>query len=192
MKLNPIIIETQRLILKGFSPADMNYIFAQHTKDDVMDILGHRNESEYEKELNRYQNGYSTYNKSFLLFLLIDKLTKGVIGHCGFHNWNIEQKRAELGYDISEENCKRKGLMSEAVNEIIAYGFDKLALHRIEALVGSDNTPSLKILAKHTFVREGLLRKHYFINGKYVDSIIFSKLREEYQNELKLKQLSDK
>ncbi len=187
MEFNPILLQTERLILKGFRPPDMNYIFAHHTKDEVMNILGHRNESDYQKEYHKYRNGYSSYNKSFLLFLMIDKLTNSVIGHCGFHTWNIEHRRAELGYDISEENYKRKGLMSEAIRKIIGYGFDQLNLHRIEALVGIDNIPSLKILAKHNFVREGLLRKHYFINGQYVDSIIFSKLREDYPNEINLK-----
>jgi hypothetical protein len=42
------------------------------------------------------------------------------------------------------ENYKRKGLMTEAVSSIIDYGFNKLNLHRIEALVGSNNIPSLK------------------------------------------------
>lgn len=187
MKLNPIILETKNLFLKGLTPQDMNYIFGNNGKDDIMNILGHLNESEYQKEHNKYQNGYSSYNRSFILFLLIDRNTNKIIGRCGLHNWNIEHKRAEIGYNIAEENFKRKGLMSEAVSEIIEYGFNKLNLHRIEALAGEDNIPSLKILKKNSFTKEGLLRQHRFINNKYVDSVIFSKLHQEYQNEIKIK-----
>jgi ribosomal-protein-alanine N-acetyltransferase len=56
--------------------------------------------------------------------------------------------------------------MTEAVSSIIDYGFNKLNLHRIEALVGSNNIPSLKIMENHNFTKEGLLRQHY-VADKY-------------------------
>lgn len=90
-------------------------------------------------------------------------------------------------FEEKEENFKRKGLMTEAVSAIISYGFNKLELHRIEALIGSSNIPSLRILEKHNFIREGLLRQHYFVSEKFEDSILFSKLYNEYQTELKNK-----
>jgi [ribosomal protein S5]-alanine N-acetyltransferase len=178
--MQPVLIETKRLTLKGFTPQDMTFIFEQYAKDEIKKILGHRTEEAYEKEALKQKNGYATYNRTFLLFLLIEKTTDRIIGRCGLHNWNVEHKRAEIGYDIGDENFKRMGLMSEAVSAIIDYGFNTLNLHRIEAMVGSRNTPSLKIMEKFNFVREGLLRQHYYIDGKYEDSIFFSKLRVEY------------
>lgn len=190
MELKPVIIETKRLILKGLSPRDMTIIFENYARDEIMKILGHRDENEYQKEEYKQQNGYAAYNRGFILFLLTVKSTDSIIGRCGLHNWDIDHKRAEIGYNITDENFKRKGLMSEAVSAIIEYGFDKLRLHRIEALVGSGNIPSLRIMEKHNFIREGLLRQHYFISDKYEDSILFSKLDNEYQNELKNKTTS--
>ena len=73
--------------------------------------------------------------------------------------------------------------MTEAVSSIIDYGFTKLKLHRIEALVGSNNIPSLKIIEKNRFIKEGLLRQHYYIADKYEDSVLFSKLYNEYIDE---------
>jgi ribosomal-protein-alanine N-acetyltransferase len=108
--------------------------------------------------------------------------TNSIIGRCGLHNWNREHNRAEIGYNISDEKFKRKGLMSEAVSSIIDYGFNELNLHRIEALVGSNNIPSLKIIESHHFIKEGLLRQHYFVEDKFEDSIVFSILQNEYIN----------
>lgn len=180
MNLNPIIIETKRLKLTGFSPQDMTTIFENFSKDEIKKILGHCTEEDYNKEEYKYKNGYASYNRSFILFLLSEKLSNKIIGRCGLHNWNEEHNRAEIGYNISDENSKRKGLMTEAVTAIIDYGFNTLKLQRIEALVGSNNIPSLKIIESHHFIKEGQLRKHYYVAGKYEDSILFSILYNEY------------
>lgn len=180
MDLSPIIIETKRLKLTGFSPHDMTTIFENFSIDEIKKILGHRTDEDYEQEKYKYKKGYASYNRSFVLFLLSEKTSGKIIGRCGLHNWNEEHNRAEIGYNMSDEHYKRKGLMTEAVSAIIDYGFEKLKLHRIEALVGSENIPSLKIIENHHFIKEGLLRDHYLVDDKYEDSVLFSILHNEY------------
>jgi len=173
-------IETNRLLLKGLTPEDMTVIFTTLPKMEIMEILGHRSEDEYQKEEFKQINGYSTYNKRFLLFLLTDKASGQIIGRCGLHNWNMDHRRAEIGYHMSDENFKRKGLMSEAVEAIVNYGFDELNLNRIEALVGVGNVPSLRLMEKNKFIKEGQLRQHYPNADGFEDSVQFSKLRGEH------------
>jgi ribosomal-protein-alanine N-acetyltransferase len=180
MNLNPIILETTRLKLTGFSPEEMSFIFENNSKNEIKKILGHRTEEDYQKEEYKYQNGYAAYNRSFLLFLLSEKNSNTIIGRCGIHNWNKEHNRAEIGYHLLDENSKRKGFMTEAVRAIIDYAFNTLKLHRLEALVGSNNVPSLKIIENNLFIKEGLLRQHFYIAEKYEDSVVFSLLRNEY------------
>jgi len=180
--MNFEIIETERLILKGLSPVDIKYIFEHHSKPEIKRILGHRSEEDYQKEESKYKNGYASYNRSFLLFLLTDKAFDTIIGRCGLHNWNVDHRRAEAGYMMEDEDYKRKGLMAEALGAMIEFGFNKMNLHRIEALVGTNNVPSLRLMEKNNFIREGLLREHYYIDGKYEDSIMFSILQEEYMS----------
>jgi len=176
-------IETSRLILKGISPDVMKHIFNALTKPEIKKILGHRSEEDYQKEAAKHKNGYSSYNRSFILFLLTDKDSNNVIGRCGLHNWNKEHKRAEIGYIMENENFKGKGLMSEAINAIIDYGFNKMNLNRIEALVGVGNIPSLGLMEKYNFKREGVMRQHCHISNQFEDSIMFSKLYCEYIDE---------
>ncbi len=176
-------IETNRLILQVLSPDDMRDIFESYSKPEIKSILGHRSEEDYQKEEKKQKNGYSSYNRSFKLFLMRDKASNSIIGRCGIHNWNMEHRRAEIGYVMEHENYKRKGLMTEALDIIIDYGFNKMNLHRMEALVGTGNVPSLRLMEKYNFVKEGLLRQHYYIAGKYEDSIMFSKLNHEYMND---------
>ncbi|MNC36537.1 putative ribosomal N-acetyltransferase YdaF [compost metagenome] len=83
-----------------------------------------------------------------------------------------------LGYrlDGSEQG---KGYMTEAVKEIIAYGFGKLGLHRIEANIMPRNAASLKVTEKLGFYHEGLAKSYLKINGKWEDHIHTVLLNEE-------------
>jgi len=176
-------IETHRLILKAISSEDMKYIFENLTKPEIKKILGHRSEEDYKKEEFKHRNGYSSFNRKFILFLLTDKESGNIIGRCGLHNWNMEHKRAEIGYIMLDERFKGKGLMTEAISAIIDYGFKKMNLNRIEALVGPENIPSLRLMEKYNFKKKGVLRRHYHISDKFEDSVLFSNLYCEYIDE---------
>lgn len=177
------IIETKRLILKGLSPGEMKSVFENFSKAEIKKILGHRSEEDYLKEEHKHKNGYSSYNRSFILFLITDKASDTIIGRCGIHNWNAEHRRAEIGYVMEDERYKRKGLMSEALEAVIEYGFCQLHLNRMEALVSAVNIPSLRLMEKNNFIREGLLRQYFYAPDQYEDSVLFSKLYHEYVSE---------
>ena len=179
--MNFELIETNRLLLKGISSDNMKSIFNNLSKSDIKKALGHRSEEDYITELNKHKNGYSSYNRSFILFLLIEKEYEIIIGRCGLHNWNVLHNRAEIGYVINDVDFKRKGFMTEAAQAIINFGFNTLKLNRIEALVGSNNIPSLRIMEKFNFIKEGLLRQHIHVGDQYEDTILFSKLLNEYR-----------
>ncbi len=63
--------------------------------------------------------------------------------------------RAELGYWIGLP-FQRKGYAFEAVCAMLRYGFDELALQRFDATVLTRNGPSIALLEKAGFVREGM------------------------------------
>jgi ribosomal-protein-serine acetyltransferase len=44
-----------------------------------------------------------------------------------------------------------------------------------------ENVPSQKLFLKLGFRKEGVLRKHHFLNGKLLDNIVFGLLREEWK-----------
>ncbi|RZK54261.1 MAG: N-acetyltransferase [Pedobacter sp.] len=169
-------LETDRLILRKLSPSDFTRIFENYSQEEIMELLGHTSEEEYIQEQIKCQKGYTTYNRSVEHFQIIDKKSMNIIGSCKFHNWYLDHKRAELGYAITNEDFKGIGIMSETLKPLIEYGFSIMGLHRIEAYVGSNNIPSLKLMEKFNFIKEGYLRQHYFIDGNFEDSVLFSKL----------------
>ena len=151
------------------------------SQDEQLDVLGLNSFENLLEEKEKYKNGLSTYNKKFLYHQLIDNKTRVIIGWCGFHTWYIDHNRAELGYGLFDDNYKNIGIMSEAIVPIINYGFNNMSLERIEAFVSPSNTPSIKLLKRINFKKEGLLKQHYFHNSTMEDSIVFGLLKSEYK-----------
>ncbi|MEO5775906.1 MAG: GNAT family protein [Flavobacterium sp.] len=176
-------LQTERLNLRRLDPEVYTYVFNKFTDIEIKLFFGLSSDKELIKEREKFNKGISTFNKSFILFQIIEKDSNKIIGWCGFHTWYIEHNRAEIGYALTENLQKSKGIMTEALYAIIEYGFKKMNLHRIEAFIGPENIASLKLITKFNFSREGILKEHYWKNNRMEDSIVFSLLKSNFISE---------
>lgn len=178
--MNFEIIETERLRLRKLTPEGHQFVFRNYSVPDIKQFFGIHRDEDFKMETLRFEKGMTTYNRSFVLFHLLDKKNDTVLGACGFHNWLAEHRRAEIGYALIDDLYKRKGYMSEAILPIVAYGFNEMNLNRMEAFVSPDNEASQRVVKKLGFQQEGHLKQHFFKNNIYHDSIVFGLLRNEY------------
>jgi ribosomal-protein-alanine N-acetyltransferase len=102
-----------------------------------------------------------------------------VIGTCSLFNVHAQCRRAELGYALGAWAWGH-GLMHEALRALLAFAFDDLALNRIEADVDPRNQRSARTLERLGFLREGLLRERWIVNGQVTDSHIYGLLRRDW------------
>ncbi len=87
---------------------------------------------------------------------------------------------AEIEYCIgSDFQCK--GFATEATKAVIAYGFDRMNLHKVQICTKIINAPSKRVIEKCGFVYEGTLRDYFYMNGEYVGRLYFSILRNEFE-----------
>ena len=70
--------------------------------------------------------------------------------------------------------------MTEALKEIIKFGFDEMNLTRIETKLDSMNVASEKVMQKNGLKYEGTLRKKEFLKNKFIDVKYYSILKDEY------------
>lgn len=68
-------------------------------------------------------------------------------------------------------------MATEAVSAMLDFCFDHLGLHRLQAFIDPNNTPSRKLVEKLGFGREGLLRDHLRVGGIWRDEILYALLR---------------
>jgi RimJ/RimL family protein N-acetyltransferase len=103
-----------------------------------------------------------------------------VIGTCTLFRLELEHRRAELGFILARSQWG-SGLMSEALNALIAFAFDPLQLHRLEADVDPRNARSLRCLKRLGFQREGLLRQRWQVGGEVQDAVFLGLLAPEWR-----------
>jgi ribosomal-protein-alanine N-acetyltransferase len=73
-----------------------------------------------------------------------------LIGTICLWNFSADHTIAEIGYEL-EPAFQGKGLMSEAVQCVIDFGFNSLHLKALEAFTHKDNTSSMHVLLKNNF-----------------------------------------
>jgi [ribosomal protein S5]-alanine N-acetyltransferase len=102
-----------------------------------------------------------------------------VIGTCTLYRVSLEHRRGEIGYALGAAHWGR-GYAAEALSALVAFAFDSLDLHRLEADVDPRNERSLRLLEGMGFVREGLLRERYHVNGEVQDTCMLGLLAPEW------------
>lgn len=84
--------------------------------------------------------------------------------------------KAEIGYWLGEKYWG-SGIMTEAVRLTSNFGFKKFRLKRIYGEAFSFNVGSRRVLEKSGFKVEGLLKKHFKKDGKFIDLYVFGKVK---------------
>ncbi|NMC13826.1 MAG: GNAT family N-acetyltransferase [Chloroflexi bacterium] len=104
------------------------------------------------------------------------------IGDCGFFEIDWRNRFGEIGIFIGEKQYWNQGYGSEAVRMLLKHGFNTLNLNRVFLRVFEDNPRAIHAYEKVGFIHEGRLRKAEYRNGRYIDILLMSVLREEWNN----------
>ena len=97
-----------------------------------------------------------------------------VIGGIGLaYNYGIKSHKSEIGYWLSPI-YRRQGIMSEVLKIFIAHIQSTTSIRRFEAHVFVENNASFLLLEKLGFIREGLLKKCYYKDERYVDAYLYA------------------
>ncbi len=118
--------------------------------------------------------------------LAIEALTPNgwqLIGNSGFNGVDWKNSSAEVGIFIGNKKFWNQGYGSEAMQLLVNTGFNRLNLNRIYLNVFATNPRAIHTYEKVGFVHEGRFRQDIFLNGRYVDVLMMSILRSEWQNE---------
>ena len=169
-------ITTERLVLRQIIPDDADALYATFSDEAVMEFYGdeaHQSLDDSRHLIHLQQEWYARHMG--IRWGITRHGEDNVIGSCGLFNFDEEQRRAEVGYELRRVYW-RQGIMREALTAILSLAFGPMALHRVEALTDGRNTASQSILASLGFIHEGTLRERFYFHGGYHDDWYFGLL----------------
>ena len=172
-------LETPRLLLRPVTEADIEFIHRLFSRPETNKY------SSYDdlQSLGEAEKMYESYLKPGFIdhFRVIVELkgSREPVGTLGLYNYSEKDRRAVLGYDMLREYWGR-GFMTEAVTELVRYGFEYLGLNRIEATVDPENIPSMRLLERVRFTAEGCMSDRCFYKGEFHDECVFGLLKSRW------------
>ena len=86
----------------------------------------------------------------------------------------------ETGYCLGRRWWGR-GIATEALRAVIDFLFAQVNFHRVAAVHDPNNPASGRVMQKAGMTREGMLRQSALIKGRFVDSVVYSILRDEWE-----------
>ncbi|KJS05874.1 MAG: GNAT family acetyltransferase [Flavobacteriales bacterium BRH_c54] len=177
-----MLIETSRLIIKPISIEDKNAVFEYRsdtktnkyqgwipkTIDDVITFI---NKTAKKNNLP----------ETWFQLVIQEKETQKIIGDIGIHFFGKENKQVEIGCTLHKK-FQHKGYATESLKRVIEYLFNELDKHRIITSIDPENISSIELVKRIGFRKEAHFVESLYINGKWVDDVIFALLKKDYFN----------
>ena len=170
-------LKTNRLLLRKMKVTDAPELLFLRSDEKVMQYIGREKTKTVEEAEGFIEkiNVSVDANESIMWAIALLNDPDTMIGTICY--WNIlkDHYRAEVGY-ILHPNHWNKGMMKEALQTVIDFGFTKMNLHSIEGHINPGNVVSGILLEKCGFTREAYFKENFCFRGKFFDSAVYSLL----------------
>ena len=151
------VLTTERLILRRLEIQDDQEIFFLRSDERVNKYLvAPIAQSIEEARAFIHTINAGVINNGWPYWGITLKNNNKLIGTICFWNISIEENKAEIGY-VLHLDLQGKGIMQEAIHKVIEYGFEKMKLRLIEAVLDPGNAKSITLLKRNDFVYAGEL-----------------------------------
>ena len=175
-----IILETPRLCLRSMQASDLDAMAKMYSNNKVMRYIG-AGKTFTKEQCGKSIAGWNEYESKhgFTNWAIVLKEGDIFIGKCGF-SFLPDNSDIEISYMLDEPHWG-KGFATEISQASLEYGFDKLNLKRIVAMVYPENIISIRVIEK--------LRMKYEKEAEYwgIKFLMYSiEKPEKIKNEIKL------
>ena len=175
-------LETARLRIRRFQDSDLQAFLAYRNDPEVARYQSWESTSEEEgrsfiEEMKSSQPGSIGLWFQFAFEL---KATGTLIGDCGLVIALQDERQGEIGYTLSRA-YQRQGLATEGVTAVLDYAFTALNMHRVSAVVDTENAASVALLERIGMRCEAHFVQNIWFKGKYGDEYWYAVLGDEWR-----------
>lgn len=173
-------LETSRLALVEVTPEHAPALFHILANEDVTRFYGMNPLRAQHDALNIIASFKQTYDtQQGIRWGILIRDSGTFIGTLGLNHLSLYSKKAEIGFELDPAHWRR-GYAAEAIQAVLEYAFETLALHRMGAVTFLENEASVQLLTRLGFEEEGILRGYLYQDGSSYDGRIFSLLRPDW------------
>jgi RimJ/RimL family protein N-acetyltransferase len=176
-------IETERLLLRAFTPSDFDALYAYQSREDVTRHLywGPRSQDEVREALEKKIGFVSIAEEGDVLCLAMElKGTGEMIGDVVLEFVSAEHRQGEIGYIVHPDQ-RGHGYVLEAARVVLRVAFEDLRLHRVVGRLEPRNVASARVLEKLGMRREAHLVENEFVRGRWQSELVYAILDREWR-----------
>lgn len=173
-------LSTSRLRLRELALGDRDAVYAFRGDPDVQrhnsDALQHIDEAQHFIESRAVD-----YKARRAVLWGVTRLHEPgtVIGSVSLFHWDHRHRHVEIGYELARA-AWGQGLAAEAARAVLAFAFERMQVHRVEAETLAENLRSVRLLERMGFRREGTRRECVRdAHGTCHDSALYGLLARE-------------
>lgn len=174
-------IETPRLIMRRFRDTDLEPFAAYRNDPQVARYQSWEGITEAEAVafVAEQREARAGVPGAWLQIALELREGGALVGDCALKTEADDGRLGEIGYTLARA-YQGRGLASEAVAALLDYAFDGLKMHRIVAQVDCENSPSVALLERRGFRREGHFIRNTWFKGQWADEYLYAMLAVDW------------
>lgn len=175
-------LATERLLLRPFTEADFEAVFAIENQPDVMRYLywQPRTADETRASLDRRVRMTSLDDEAVALRLAVIRRDTGeLIGDFSLRLRSRQDRQGEIGFMFHPDH-QGKGYATEAGRAMLELGFGTFGLHRIYGSCDARNAASARLMDRLGMRLEGTLHETEYVKGVWCDELIYAMLADEW------------
>lgn len=132
----------------------------------------------------KWYDSYMSNRSNQVRCAIVNDADDLILGMVSLVTIDYMNQSAEFHIMIGESENQGRGIGTFAVVEMLKHAFYNMNLQRIELTVLEDNIRAQKLYEKVGFVREGIKRKAKYKNGKFVNMILYSVLKDDFEKKM--------
>lgn len=180
-------ISTERLRLRPFGEADLDYLAEVMARPDVLRYLYDEPRSRHEvAEVLARRIGYTTIAVEGDRISLVAEVTAtGEVAGDVVLGWtSTVHSQGEIGF-VFHPDHHGHGYATEAARVMLGLGFDGLGLHRMIGRCDARNDASAGVMERLGMRREAHLIQNEHVKGEWTDELVYAILESEWRDESK-------
>ncbi len=176
-------METERVLIRPYNDADAEGVFKVVSQREIY-LTTINIPHPYPRENVNFWIDFTRKNMKYGLgyeFGIFDKLSADYIGNIGIVNISKQNNHGEMTYFIDSAKWQQ-GYATEAVWQLLDFGFNQLELERVAGRCIRTNTASSRVMEKCGFIWEGTARHEVVKEGIYKDVNRYAILAGDYKH----------